>query len=112
LDTITELSAPGSRVATENRPNPQPGSDEKTKENLDLISARWRAHGYDPDMAKLRYFGERNEAAPYLAGLGWTLTGASTRDLLATNDLPPLMEDTLRMAGLLYISGTLNEPAR
>src|ERR1700753_51483 len=29
LDTITELSAPGSRVATENRPNPQPGDEEK-----------------------------------------------------------------------------------
>jgi methyltransferase (TIGR00027 family) len=109
LDTITELSAPGSRVATENRPTPQPGSDDKTKENLDLISARWRAHGYDPDMAKLRYFGKRNEAAPYLTSLGWALSGISTRDLLATNDLQPLKEDTLRMAGLLYISGSLTK---
>jgi methyltransferase (TIGR00027 family) len=109
LNTITELSAPGSHVATENRPTPQPGSDDKTKENLDLISARWRAHGYDPDMTKLRYFGKRNEAAPYLTSLGWALSGTSTRDLLATNDLQPLKEDTLRMAGLLYISGTLTK---
>jgi methyltransferase (TIGR00027 family) len=107
LDTITELSAPGSRVATESRSNPRPGDDEKTKQGLDRISASWRAHGYDPDMAKLRYFGERNEAAPYLTGLGWALTGASTRDLLAANDLRPLKNDELSMGGLLYVSGVL-----
>ena len=60
-------------------------------------------------MAKLRYFGERNEAAPHLTNLGWALSGISTRDLLATNNLQPLKEDTLRMAGLLYISGTLSK---
>src|SRR6478735_3072170 len=32
LDTITELSAPGSRLATESAPNPEPGDDEKLKE--------------------------------------------------------------------------------
>jgi methyltransferase (TIGR00027 family) len=109
LDTITELSAPGSRVATENRSNPKPGNEDKTKENLHLISERWRSHGYDPDMAGLRYFGERNEAAPYLTDRGWALTGVSTRDLLAADGLPPVKEDALRMAGLLYISGTLTK---
>jgi hypothetical protein len=37
--------------------------------DLHGISDRWRAHSFAPDMAKLRYFGERNEAAPYLADL-------------------------------------------
>ncbi len=64
LDTITGLSAPGSRVATESRPNPQPGEDDKTKEGLHRISDRWRERGFDTDMTSLRYFGERNEAAP------------------------------------------------
>ena len=106
LDTITELSAPGSRVATESRPNPKPGDEDKTKESLDRVSERWRARGFDPDMAKLRYFGERNEAAPYLTGLGWALNGTSIRDLLAANDLP-LEDDNLRMGDTLYVSGTL-----
>ena len=106
LDTITELSVPGSRVATESRPNPKPGDEDKTKESLDRVSERWRARGFDPDMAKLRYFGERNEAAPYLTGLGWALNGTSIRDLLAANDLP-LEDDNLRMGDTLYVSGTL-----
>jgi hypothetical protein len=58
-------------------------------------------------MARLRYFGERNEAASYLADLGWALNAVSTRDLLAAVDLPPLKTDDLRMGELLYLSGTL-----
>jgi methyltransferase (TIGR00027 family) len=109
LDTITELSAPGSRVATESRPNPRPGDEDKTKEGLDRISERWRAHGYDPDMARLRYFGERHEAAPYLTDRGWALNGITTRDLFTANNLPPLKHDELRMADVLYVSGPLTE---
>ncbi|RZT20435.1 methyltransferase (TIGR00027 family) [Kribbella sp. VKM Ac-2569] len=108
LDTITELSAPGSRVATESRPNPRPGDERRTKAGLDRISELWRARGFDLDHARLRYFGERNEAAPYLADRGWTLALASTRDLLAANDLLPLEADELRMGGLLYVSGILD----
>jgi methyltransferase (TIGR00027 family) len=112
LDTITELSAPGSRVATESRPNPRPGDEERTKEGLNRISERWRAQGFDLDHARLRYFGERNEAAPYLTGRGWTLTGTTNRDLFAANDLPPIEDDDLRMGGVRYVSGVLGEPLR
>ncbi|WP_235079250.1 hypothetical protein [Amycolatopsis orientalis] len=58
-------------------------------------------------MTKLRYFGERNEAAPYLAGLGWTVEGSTVRELLAANGLPPLGDDDLRMGDLRYLSGIL-----
>ncbi|MGW4525679.1 SAM-dependent methyltransferase [Amycolatopsis sp. NPDC004378] len=107
LDTITELSAPGSRVATESRPNPEPGDEEETKERLDRISARWRERGFDPDMAKLRYFGERNEAGPYLVERGWALTGSSVGELLAGSALPPLDDDGLRMGTVRYVRGVL-----
>jgi methyltransferase (TIGR00027 family) len=112
LDTITALSAPGSRVATESRPNPRPGDEDRTKEGLHRISERWRAEGFDLDHARLRYFGERNEAAPYLTGRGWTLTGTTNRDLFAANDLPPIKDDDLRMGGVRYVSGVLGEPRR
>jgi methyltransferase (TIGR00027 family) len=112
LDTITELSAPGSRMATESRPNPQPGVEDKTKDRLDRMSERWRAQSLDTDMSRLRYFGERNEAAPYLLDLGWTLTGITIRDLLAANDLPPLEDDDIRMGDMLYVSGILNNTAQ
>ncbi|ADJ49167.1 O-methyltransferase [Amycolatopsis mediterranei S699] len=107
LDTITELSAPGSRVATESRPNPRPGDEARTKESLDRLSGRWREHSFDTDMAKLRYFGERNEAASYLAARGWELTGSTVRELLAAHGLAPLEDDDLRTGDVRYVSGVL-----
>ncbi|MGW5714895.1 SAM-dependent methyltransferase [Amycolatopsis sp. NPDC003865] len=107
LDTITELSAPGSRVATESRPNPRPGEEERTKQSLDRVSALFRSANFDSDLAGLRYFGERNEAAPYLAGLGWAVAGRTVRELLAVHGLPPLEEDDLRMAEVRYVRGEL-----
>ncbi|MFB8280503.1 SAM-dependent methyltransferase [Nocardia colli] len=109
LDTITRLSAPGSRVATESKPNPQPGQEDQTKERLHRISERWRANNFDTDMARLRYYGERNEAAPYLADRGWVLNGITIRDLLAANALQPLKGDDLRMGDMLYVSGVLDK---
>lgn len=108
LDTITELSAPGSRVATESRPNPKPGDDDTTKKGLDRISELWRERGFDLDHTRLRYFGERNEAAPYLTARGWTLTTASNRDLFAANNLQALHSDDMRTGDVLYVSGILN----
>ncbi|MFI1914116.1 class I SAM-dependent methyltransferase [Nocardia sp. NPDC020380] len=112
LDNITELSAPGSRVATESRPNPQPGDEGRTKEGLDRISEQWSAHGYAPDMARLRYFGERNEAGPYLSERGWVLDGVSVRDLFAANGFTSLKGDEMRMGDMLYVSGALGEAAK
>ena len=109
LDTITALSAPGSRVATESRPNPRPGDEEKTKERLDRMSENWRGQNLDSDMARLRYFGERNEAAPYLAGLGWRIDGTTVRELLAESNLRSLGEDDLRMGDVRYVHGILGE---
>ncbi|OBF61554.1 SAM-dependent methyltransferase [Mycobacterium sp. 852002-53434_SCH5985345] len=109
LDTITELSARGSRVAVESAPNPEPGDEEKLKERMQHISERWRAHGFDLDMAGLVYFGDRNEAAPYLGERGWSLNGASIRELFSANGLPPLEDDDIRMGEMLYVSGTLDK---
>lgn len=109
LDTITELSAPGSRVATESAPNPEPGAEDKMKERMQAISERWRAHGFDLDMAGLVYFGDRNEAAPYLADRGWRLDSRSIRELFVANGLPPLQDDDMRMGEMLYTSGTLEK---
>ncbi|MFB9689065.1 class I SAM-dependent methyltransferase [Amycolatopsis plumensis] len=107
LDTITELSAPGSRVATESRPNQRPGDEEKTREGLNRISGRWREESFDTDMARLRYYGERHEAGPYLAGLGWVVQGETVRALLAAHGLASLGDDDLRTGDVRYVSGVL-----
>src|SRR6201993_2106374 len=101
LDTITALSAPGSRIATESLPRRDDALRERLKEHMRTVSERWRKHGLDLDMTELIYFGDRNEAAPYLADCGWQITGRSQRELFAANGLPPL-DDDFPFADRLY----------
>jgi methyltransferase (TIGR00027 family) len=110
LDTITELSAPGSRVAVESVPNIDPADHEKAIERMQAASARWRDHGFDLDFAELIYLGDRNEAASYLGDHGWQLSRNSVKELFATNGLPPLDEDNEDVGNfgeLQYVSGVL-----
>jgi methyltransferase (TIGR00027 family) len=111
LDTITELSAPGSRVATESSGNLEPADEEQIKERMRAVTERWREHGFDLDMTGLVYLGDRNEAATYLSERGWQLTSNSVADLFAANGLPPIDEETGGMGEMLYTSGTLTEKA-
>jgi methyltransferase (TIGR00027 family) len=112
LDTITELSAPGSRLATESAPTPAPGDEELLQERMRTITERWRAHGFELDMAGLVYFGDRNEAAPYLGDRGWHMDNISIRELFEANGLAPLTDDDMRMGEMLYSSGTLDTDAK
>jgi len=110
LDTITELSVPGSRVAVESLPNIDPADHEKAIERMQAASARWRDHGFDLDFAELIYLGDRNEAASYLGDHGWQLSRNSVKELFATNGLPPLDEDNEDVGNfgeLQYVSGVL-----
>lgn len=112
LDTITALSAPGSRLATESAPNPEPGEEEQMRERMQTITDRWRAHGFDLDMAGLVYLGDRNEAVPYLSDRGWSLHSSSIQELFAANGFAPLEDDDMRMGEMLYTSGTLEKKAK
>ncbi|MCV7030057.1 class I SAM-dependent methyltransferase [Mycobacterium sherrisii] len=112
LDTITALSAPGSRVATESAPNPEPGEEDKLRERMQSIAERWRAHGFDLDMAGLVYLGDRNEVVPYLTERGWSLHSSSIQELFAENGFAPLEDDDMRMGEMLYTSGTLERKAK
>jgi len=110
LDTITELSAPGSRVAVESVPNIDPADHEKAIERMQAASARWRDHGFDLDFAELVYLGDRNEAAAYLGDHGWELTRNSVKELFAANGLPPMdekAEEVGNFGELQYVSGVL-----
>ena len=114
LDTITELSAPGSRVAVESVPNIDPADHEKAIERMQAASERWRDHGFDLDFAELVYLGDRNEAAAYLGDHGWQLNRQGVKELFAANGLPPLDddEDVGNFGELQYVSGTLPLPGR
>jgi methyltransferase (TIGR00027 family) len=113
LDTITELSAPGSRVAVESVPNIDPADHEKAIERMQAASDRWRDHGFDLDFAELVYLGDRNEAAAYLGNHGWQLSRRSVKELFADYGLPPLeVEDDGNFGELQYVSGVLKGAQR
>jgi methyltransferase (TIGR00027 family) len=110
LDTITELSAPGSWVAVESVPNINPDDHEKAIQRMQAASAQWRDHGFDLDFAELVYLGDRNEAAAYLGDHGWQLSRSSVGELFAANGLPPIVndsEDAADFGELQYVSGVL-----
>jgi len=53
------------------------------------------------------YFGDRNEAAAYLASHGWETTGSSSKELVTKYGLEPLPDETLPFGDIIYVSATL-----
>jgi methyltransferase (TIGR00027 family) len=108
LDTVTELSAPGSRFATESAPTQDPANEARLRERMQGVAAHWREHGFDLDLTELVYFGDRNEAAAYLDNHGWRTSGTTLRELFAAYDLPPFDDEEMAgFAEMRYVSGTL-----
>lgn len=110
LDTITELSAVGSRVAVESTPSIDTADHEKAIERMQEAAQQWRDHGFELDFADLIYLGDRNEASAYLADRGWQITSQSVKHLLSENGLPPIVEDdddVARFGDLQYVTGIL-----
>jgi len=110
LDTITELSAVGSRVAVESTPGIDPADHEKAIERMQEAAQQWRNHGFELDFADLIYLGDRNEASAYLADRGWQVSRQSVKQLLSENGLPEITEedeDVARFGDLQYVTGIL-----
>jgi methyltransferase (TIGR00027 family) len=110
LDTITELSAVGSRVAVESTPGIDPADHEKAIERMQDAAQQWRNHGFELDFAELIYMGDRNEASKYLSDHGWQISSQSVKELLSENGLPGITdedEDIARFGELQYVSGIL-----
>ncbi|MBS2080144.1 class I SAM-dependent methyltransferase, partial [Mycobacterium tuberculosis] len=49
LDTVTALSAPGSRLGTEAVPNTADMDPDAARERMQAATAEWRRHGFEPD---------------------------------------------------------------
>ena len=81
FDRIDELSAPGSRLATEHIPDVSMFADERSRE----IAERLQAYGQDIDMGELIYHGERNDVVDYLTDRGWDVTTQTMPDAYAAN---------------------------
>lgn len=108
LDTVTTLSTPGSRLATEGVPTLHPADEARVRERMQSVAAQWREHGFDLDLAELIYFGDRNEASAYLNDHGWHTNGSTLRELFAAHDLPPFDEEAMAgFADMRYITAIL-----
>jgi methyltransferase (TIGR00027 family) len=108
LDTITALSAPGSRFATESAPTLAEADHDVIREQMQKSANQWREHGFDLDLAELIYLGDRNEADAYLTDHGWQLTGSTIRELFDAHGLPPFEnEEMIGYAATRYVAGTL-----
>ncbi|BBY62902.1 class I SAM-dependent methyltransferase [Mycolicibacterium helvum] len=105
LDTVTDLSAPGSRIAIDTAPPSNPEESEESREQMETISAHWRENGFDLDFGSLVYLGERNEATAYLTGHGWNVSAAPVNDLLAAGQRATFGSDE-PMGKLYYISAS------
>jgi len=81
FDRINELSAPGSRVATEHIPDTSMFSDERSQQ----ISERMKKYGSDIEMRDLIYHGERSHVIEYLTAHGWDVTAQTMREAYAAN---------------------------
>ncbi len=104
FDTITALSAPGSRLACE-----------FIRDTSVFSSPEWREHreklqsvGCDVDFGELIYHGERSHIVEYLSGAGWTVSGRQVTELYADAGLE-YGDDPLAVAfgDLTYLSAAL-----
>jgi methyltransferase (TIGR00027 family) len=104
FDNITDLSAPGSRVASEYmdmRGLPSDWAEQLTERSKRL--------GSTVNLAELIYTGERNDAADYLKTHGWQVGIVEASDAYAANGFEPPSDDTRAFGGTHgYLSATLN----
>jgi methyltransferase (TIGR00027 family) len=94
FDSITALSAPGSRLATEHMDIK--GSPAEWTARL---SERSRRMGSQLDLAELFYTGERRSADDYLTSAGWDVTVRSMRKAYAVNGFTFPDDELTALAG-------------
>ncbi|MCV7221986.1 SAM-dependent methyltransferase [Mycolicibacterium elephantis] len=101
FDRITDLSAPGSRVATEHIPDVTMFSDERSQR----IAERMKKYGSEIEMGELIYHGERNDVVEYLTGHGWIVSAKTMPEAYAANGFTFPEEETIGMfADMSYVA--------
>lgn len=103
LDQISELSAPGSRLAVEAVPSQHEADQDEMRERMQASTDQWREHGFDLEFSELVFFGERADVAEYLTGRGWTAHGTPSNELLSRYGLTPIDADQ-GFADVSYVS--------
>jgi O-methyltransferase involved in polyketide biosynthesis len=102
FDNITELSALGSRLATEHMDMRGLPSDWAQR-----LTERSQRIGSNINLAELFYTGERNSAADYLTNRGWQVGTLGTGEAYAANGFELPDDELLAFGGDSgYLSAT------
>ena len=94
LDAVTELSAPGSRLATEHM-----DAQALTGDWAKAMTERGRRLGSTIDLTELFYTGPRNSAADHLRAQGWSVTVQPNSDAYVANGFAPPADELIALTG-------------
>lgn len=83
IQDITEMSAPGSRLAVDHLP----GRAAPLAEMMQTIGDDWRALGLTVDFGNLYYSGDRGDIERELRARRWDVASSSRADLFAANGI-------------------------
>ncbi|OBA64797.1 SAM-dependent methyltransferase [Mycobacterium sp. 1100029.7] len=104
FDNITELSAPGSRLAFEFVPDTAVFADPRWRAHHDRMSE----HGFEVDFNDLVYHGERSHLVDHLKQRGWDVSSHTVAELHAANGFQYPDDDVAQaFADVTYSSAVL-----
>ncbi|HKI42639.1 MAG TPA: SAM-dependent methyltransferase, partial [Mycobacterium sp.] len=108
FDNITELSAPGSKLATEYHPNSGATMTQRAEEFND----RWAKIGCDIDLSGLFFDGERSNVVDYLTERRWQVNSRPRRDLFGDYGLQfpddPEAGEMAQFRNIVAVTATLS----
>jgi methyltransferase (TIGR00027 family) len=103
FDHITELSASGSKLATEYNPDASATMTQRAQEFND----RWAKLGCDINLSGLFFDGERSNVVDYLTERGWEVTARKRRDLFGDYGLEfPEDSEMVQFRNIVAVSAT------
>jgi len=104
FDNITELSASGSKLATEYHPESGPTMTQRAQE----FNERWAKFGCDIDLSGLFFDGARSNVVDYLTDRGWHVTARKRRDLFGDYGLEfPDDDEMAQFRNIVAVTATL-----
>ncbi len=103
FDNITELSAPGSKLATEYHGD----SGRTMTERARQFNDRWANLGCDIDLSGLFFDGERSNVVDYLGARGWRVTTRPRREFFADYGRVFPADEESQLRNIIAVTATL-----
>ncbi|ORW29049.1 SAM-dependent methyltransferase [Mycobacterium paraense] len=103
FDNITDLSAPGSKLATEYH-----GDSRRTMtQRAQQFNERWANLGCDIDLSGLFFDGERSNVVDYLGERGWEVTTRPRREFFADYGRVFPEDEESQLRNIIAVTATL-----